>query len=87
LHADDEIVARTRKQGCLRHLEITVQANEGMRNVIASMDCVELHGRAYREKRGLPSCLSIWIDSKWFMTNTVTRWKNCCDMPMKRCIA
>ena len=50
LHADDEIVARTRKQGCLRHLEITVQANEGMRNVIASMDCVELHGRAYREK-------------------------------------
>ena len=39
------------------------------------------------KKRGLPSCLSIWIDSKWFMTNTVTRWKNCCDMPTKRCIA
>jgi len=44
--AREEIVARIRKRGCLRHFETVTQAREGMRNVIASMEYVELHGRA-----------------------------------------
>lgn len=44
--ARERIVARVREHGCLRHFEIVTKGRNGARNVIASMEHVELHGRA-----------------------------------------
>lgn len=44
--AREEIIARIREHGCLRHFETVAKARQGMRNIIASMEYVELHGQA-----------------------------------------